>query len=193
MLSPELEYRVRVSPRSRSVRLRVTARNGLEVIVPRGYDITTLPSLLRRKTSWIQIAMERAEAQRKFFEPEPIWHVPQEINLPALGKSWHVTAVETESAAVTVRELGDGTLLVRGAVRYEAACRTALSRWLMRLTRRHLYDRLQALSLKTGLRHERIFVQRARTRWGSCSRRRTISLNAKLLFLPPEFVDYVMI
>ena len=30
-------------------------------------------------------------------------------------------------------------------------------------------------------------------RWGSCSRRRTISLNARLLFFAPDLVDYVLL
>jgi len=193
MLSHQFEYRVRVTPRSRNVRLRVTARNGLEVIVPRGYDTSTVPSLLKHKTLWIRAALERAEAQRKFFEPEPEWRVPLQIKLPALGRTWHVSAMETGGTSVRVREISEGTLIIRGAVRDEATCRTALSRWLMRLTHKHLRDRLETLSLKTGLKHRRIFVKRPKTRWASCSRHRAISLNAKLLFLPPELVDYVMI
>src|SRR5262249_44058438 len=34
--------------------------------------------------------------------------------------------------------------------------------------------------------------KRQRTRWASCSRRKTLSLNSKLLFLPPELVEYVL-
>lgn len=63
----------------------------------------------------------------------------------------------------------------------------------MRQTREHLVPRLQTLSLKTGLKYHRTFVKRPRTRWASCSRHQSISLNAKLLFLPPELVDYVII
>src|SRR3990172_3665456 len=44
-----------------------------------------------------------------------------------------------------------------------------------------------------GLPYQRALIRRQKTRWGSCSRDGTISLNAKLLFLSPETVNYVMI
>jgi len=61
------------------------------------------------------------------------------------------------------------------------------------LTHQHLRSRLETLTLKTGLKNRRIFVKRPKTGSASCSRHRAISLNAKLLFLTPELVDYVMI
>ncbi len=39
----------------------------------------------------------------------------------------------------------------------------------------------------------RVSIRQQRTRWGSCSRGNSISLNAKLLFLPPELVEYVLL
>jgi len=193
MHSPPFDYRLRVSPRGRNVRLRVTVRHGLEVVVPRGYDAQKVPGLLERKKHWIHTALERAEAHRKFFEPEPTWRVPLQIKLPALGKTWHVTARETAASSVTVRAVGEERLLVFGAITNERSCRDALARWLLRQTREYLVPRLYQMSLKTGLRFRRTFVKRPKTRWASCSRHQSISLNAKLLFLPPELVDYVMI
>ena len=193
MRKTAIEYRLKVSPRSRSVRLRVTVGRGLEVIIPREYDAANISGILERKKHWIRAALERAEAHRKFFEPVPAWKVPQQINLPALGKTWHVTAKETPRSSVTVRELPGERLVVFGAVQDEWTCRDALTRWLMRKTREYLVPRLHQLSLKTGLRFKRTFVKRPRTRWASCSRHHSISLNAKLLFLRPEYVDYVMV
>jgi predicted metal-dependent hydrolase len=187
------DYRLRHNPRGRNIRLRVTRQRGLEVIVPKNYDATKIPLLLERKKQWIRAALERQENLRKFFEPEPRWRPPLQIKLPAIGVMWHVVAKETHVEWVAVRELDDERLLVFGKIGDEKACRAALTRWLMRQTRANLIPRLQAIGLKTQLRYRRACIKRQRTRWASCSKHRTISLNVKLLFLPPEIVDYVMI
>jgi predicted metal-dependent hydrolase len=171
----------------------VTVRRGLEVIIPRGYDPDKVPSVLERKRNWVRTALEHAEAHRQFFEPEPEWKLPSEIKLVALGKTWHVTPKPTGAKSVSVRELSRDRLLVFGAIEEKHLCRNALTRWLMRKTREHLVPRLEQLSARTGLRYKRTFVKRPKTRWASCSRHQSISLNAKLLFLPPEYVDYVLV
>jgi predicted metal-dependent hydrolase len=193
MLNPAFNYRVRVSPRGRNVRLRVTVRNGLEVVIPRGFDPEKVPGILERKKNWVRSALERADAHKKFFEPQPSWKVPTEIQLAALGNTWHVISRSTDANKVTVRELREQVLLVVGAIEDESRCREALARWLMRKTREQLMPRLEALSARTRLRFKRIFIKRPTTRWASCSRGKSISLNAKLLFLPPKTVDYVLI
>jgi len=186
------KYRVRVSPNARSVKLRVTLQHGLEVVVPRGYEEDRIPALLERKRQWVRTALERVEIQRKFFEPEPAWRLPLQIKFPAVGGVWHVSARVTDVRWVAVREIGPEQLLVFGAVEDPTMSRAALARWLMRQTRVHLVPRLQSLSLKTGLRYKNVLIKRQRTRWASCSRHGTISLNTKLLFLPPRVVDYVI-
>src|SRR4051812_29363639 len=130
MHNAAFDYQLRISPRSRNVRLRVTVRRGLEVVIPRGYDPEKVPKILERKKNWVRSALERAEAHRKFFEPEPSWKVPTEIKLPAVGGVWHATPKATGAASVVVRELPHNRLLVFGAVENERLCRDALTRWL---------------------------------------------------------------
>lgn len=187
------KYQARVSPKARNVELRVTLQQGLEVVIPKGYDEKKIPGLLERKKHWVRAALGRAEANRKFFEPEPVWRLPMQIKLPAIGAVWHVSSKQTDANWVAVREIRPEQLLIFGAIDDQVACQAALARWLMRQAHQHLLPRLQSLSLKTGLHYKRTLVKRQRTRWASCSRKGTISLNAKLPFLPPTAVDYAII
>lgn len=187
------EYRLRRNPRGRNVRLRVTRQRGLEVIIPKGYDASKVPVLLERKRVWIRVALDRVESLRKFFEPQPNWRPPLQIKLDAIGTTWHVVTKETKVPWVAVRDLDQHRLLVFGNIGDQKACRAALTRWLMRQTRAHLVPRLQSIGLKTRLHYRRAYIKRQKTRWASCSKHKTISLNVKLLFLPSVLVEYVLI
>lgn len=58
---------------------------------------------------------------------------------------------------------------------------------------KRLKDRLYFLANEHGLKYNKVFVRNQRTRWGSCSHKNNISLNAKLVLLPKELIDYVIL
>ena len=59
--------------------------------------------------------------------------------------------------------------------------------------RKKLTHRLNELSRQYGFTYNRVFIRNQKTRWGSCSARNNISLNSKLLSLPQELIDYVIL
>lgn len=85
------------------------------------------------------------------------------------------------------------SLVIRGLVHDGTACRAALKRWLARKAKRTLVPWLQKISVDEELPYNRIFIKSQKTRWASCSRHKSISLNVKLLFLPTHLVRYVFI
>ena len=64
--------------------------------------------------------------------------------------------------------------------------------WLAR-ARRELVPRVGELAHQHGLRVQRVSIRRQRSRWGSCSRRGSISLNWRLVHAPALVRDYVII
>jgi predicted metal-dependent hydrolase len=56
-----------------------------------------------------------------------------------------------------------------------------------------LTSRLKELAEKHGFSYNRVFLKNQQTRWGSCSPKNNISLNMKLVVLPRELIDYVII
>ena len=203
MNSDLFQYTVRESLRSRCIQLRVTPQMGLEVVVPRGCSRSRIPPILERKQHWIRSALERVKARRAWFPPAPAWQVPERIAFPAVQRAWQVEMHPEEISRVTVREHGEDLLQLRGNAGHADArhaiagqvvtCRAALHRWWLRQGYKYLVPMLQAISRETGWSFTRATVRCQRTRWGSCSRRKSVSLNAKLLFLDPALVRYVMI
>ncbi|MFC2004633.1 M48 family metallopeptidase, partial [Chloroflexota bacterium] len=59
--------------------------------------------------------------------------------------------------------------------------------------RNKLTDRLYHLAKEHGFTYNNVSIREQRTRWGSCSHKNNISLNLKLVLLPKELIDYVML
>ena len=56
-----------------------------------------------------------------------------------------------------------------------------------------LSERVNLLAARFGFRYEKLRITSARTRWGSCSSRGTLSFVWRLVMAPLEVIDYVVI
>ncbi len=61
------------------------------------------------------------------------------------------------------------------------------------LAKEELPQRVRELAQPFGLRVSKVVVRDQKTRWGSCSTGKVISLNWRLLLAPPEARDYVIL
>src|SRR6201999_859695 len=74
----------------------------------------------------------------------------------------------------------------------EGDLRTAIERHLRNLAAKEFPARVFELATPHQLPVKRVTVRNQRTRWGSCSRRGTISLNWRLIQAPPFVRDYLI-
>ncbi|MDW7773549.1 MAG: M48 family metallopeptidase [Desulfobulbaceae bacterium] len=78
----------------------------------------------------------------------------------------------------------------------EEICNAAISGKIMpdrNEAKRILVKRLEEIAEKHGYSYNRVTVRAQRTRWGSCSSRNDISLNMKLMHLPDELRDFILL
>ena len=57
----------------------------------------------------------------------------------------------------------------------------------------YIPDRVEYFGKKYGFQYEKIRISSARTRWGSCSSRKTLSFSCRLMQYRSECIDYVII
>jgi predicted metal-dependent hydrolase len=56
-----------------------------------------------------------------------------------------------------------------------------------------LTGRLYRLAARYGFTYNKVTIRNQRSRWGSCSHKNNISLNVKLVLLPDELIDFVLL
>lgn len=53
--------------------------------------------------------------------------------------------------------------------------------------------RLEELAGKHGFKYNKVFIKNQKTRWGSCSSLKNLSLNYKIALLPGRLMDYILL
>lgn len=59
--------------------------------------------------------------------------------------------------------------------------------------RKFIGERVQHFNVHYNFSYERISVKNMSSRWGSCSNKKNLNFHYRLLFLPPELADYVVV
>ena len=188
-----LDYKVRESHKAKHVNLKISPHYGLEIVVPKGFDHRRIPEILQRKQKWIHKISQRFAAQQEFLTATAPDQTITQIELPAIAETWQVAYYPTADSQVTVTEQAGQQLQIRGAIAHADLCHEVLREWLAHKARLHLVPWLQTVSHEVELPFEKASVRGQKTRWASCSQRKMISLNYKLLFLPPQVVHYVFV
>ncbi len=187
--SPE---KIRISRRARRLSVRVFPDARVEVVVPPRARPREIEQFISTHREWIDAKRAHALANR----PAPEAFPPEHIDFAVTGERWRVHFAGG-GGAIRVAEDGEPgsshrVLRITGDAK-PAAVRRALRAWLMRAARERLEPRVAALAASSRVRYSRVSIRRQRSRWGSCSVRGTISLNACLLFQRAPVVDYLIV
>ncbi len=167
-------------PRARRYRLRLRADGSARVTIPQGGSPAEARQFVERNRAWLEKQLLHQQT------------------CPALPARWQVGAeiwfrgqlVQIEAAGSRAIQFGGEWLVVpEGA----ADLRPPIEKFLRQLAARELPPQVQALAARHGLKVQRITVRNQKSRWGSCSRRGTISLNWRLIQTPDAVRDYIIL
>jgi hypothetical protein len=181
---------IRVSARARRLSIRVFPDARVEVVVPPRARPRDVQEFLGAQREWIE--SKRAQALRH--RPVPQVFPPAIVEFAATGERWRLHLAGGRGTPRVI-ERGDDSARVLSVTGTgtSSAMRKALRAWLLRAARPRLEPRVSALAASAGIPYSRVSIRRQRSRWGSCSARGTISLNACLLFQRPAVVDYLVV
>lgn len=188
---PIRPYSIKVNPRAKQVILKVSCHQGLEVVVPKGFNRGCIPEILREKREWIERAFNKLGEHGDI--GRPTLSLPQFIYLRSVDERFAVRYAYAPTGMVRLDERDDRCIDVTGETGNMDACCGVLRDWLKLRGKRHILPWLHRVSDETRLYFKSAQIRGQRSRWGSCSAKGTISLNCKLLFLPPELVRYLLI
>lgn len=166
-------------PRARRYLLRLLADGSARVTIPRGGSAEEARRFAGRQTAWLETQWQRLQARPTV---KTNWEIGGQILFRGETHTLHrpTPGVVQFGSEVIHAGTGDGLQAV-------------IEEHLRRLAERELPPRVRALAREHQVEIRRVSIRNQRTRWGSCSRHGTISLNWRLIQTPAFVSDYVIL
>lgn len=186
-----LDYELKVSARAKRVTLRVLAGRGLVVTIPSRFARRDVPPLIEKNRQWALNTL--AELESRIPRAHRQWP-PQRLNLKALGRIVEIGFQSTpRSGRIRAHWQSSALLMVEGCADERAVVAKVIASCLKQEAEAVILSQLSYLSMRHSLSYRKAVIRGQRSVWGSFSSSGTLSLNYKLLFLPPELVEYVIL
>jgi len=180
-------YKIRISQKAKYIRLLITHKAEVEIVLPKNCQQEHGLEFLNQKRNWVENHLNNLPKSNVSLQ------LPQSLDLHALQRSWQVLyEVMNQQNKIKMIMRPDAIVLL-GATQNYNMCIDKLTNWVRKQAKIHLTTRLQYLSDNCQLPFNKLSIRGQITRWGSCNTNKDINLNYKLLFLPKELVDYVLI
>lgn len=184
-LGSDVVVEMRVSDRARRWRVQVGA-DGVVVVRPRRMSERTALRLLDGHAAWVVAQVKRLDAARRVAAGPP-------GTVQFQGRHVPVRILPLSAAARARVEPVGGELLVHLPGADEGRTAGILEDWLRDQARQAIGASVTIHAARMNVKPARMGIRSQRTRWGSCSRNGGLSFNWRLIQVPPEVLDYVVV
>ena len=167
----------------RSVALVVDRQGILVVRAPKFAALGEIERFVAQKRGWIEkhqrAAAEFNRRKKQYIEGEKFLFLGQEYPLRIVDGHQRRLVFNQREFLLSAPQAGAGKEL--------------FVRWYRRQAGDLFPKRAEFWQQKMGVNYKKLTVTGANTRWGSCSGRGTINFSWRLMAMPPEVIDYVVI
>ncbi len=174
------------SPKARRYLLRLRPDGTARLTIPKRGSVAEGRRFVERHTEWLARQLEKLEAQPVKSKD---WQIGTEIYFRGELVKIEAAFIDESGMARSIK-FGPETVKVPPT---NVDLRPNIEKHLWKLAARELPRRAMEFAAQHQLRVVRVTVRNQKSRWGSCSRRGTISLNWRLIQTPPFVADYVIL
>jgi predicted metal-dependent hydrolase len=191
-IESELQAQLRLY-RRRGVKrlcLLVNRRGQVQISIPWQHSDEFALQFALEHMDWLRKQLQKSRERRaQLAENQPTLRLGGGV--PFLGQEFRLSWIHERTRARA--EFADGELRVYCAEVDAELWRKLIRRQYEAQARWHIEERIAYWAERMRETYGRVSFRAQRTRWGSCTRSGNLSFNWKLMFAPPEVIDYVVI
>lgn len=188
-----MEYKL-IRSKRKTIAIKVSLDKGIEVRAPLMASDEDIDKVIKQNNKWIRETYEKVIKQgkeiinRKYETGEKLYFLGEERDIEIKTGNKCTIAYKEEKFIFTMEKDIIDTPHKReymGKALYEA--------YLRKVSKVYLEERTRCLAEIYGFEVNKITIKNVKTRWGSCSSKKNINFNLKLMMAHKEAIDYVII
>lgn len=168
----------------RTIKIEVTTKGEVRVFYPTDCSIDSAQKFVAKKQKWIETKVNQATgnflANREQFELKSIL---------LLGKRVKIDFCDVKKTFLTENIL----FLPLKAQNNEEELKKLIKQFVTKFAKELLPQAVACFAEKVGKCPAKIAISHPKSIWGSCNAKKEIRLNAKLVMLPKELMEYVIV
>ncbi|VYT65005.1 DUF45 domain-containing protein [Clostridium tertium] len=162
--------------------LSIKLNGDKEIIVysPYGVSDEYIEKIIRKKENWIISNLNKIEKNNFNDESYIIYR----------GKKF---LKKVEEANIDKIVLNVDSITIRSKSLESNYINDLIYKWYIEMANEIILARTKMLSYKNNLIPSRILIKSQKSRWGSCNSKREVRLNWRLILMPEEVMDYIIV
>jgi predicted metal-dependent hydrolase len=163
------------------------------VEAPLGSKLPEIEKRLHKKAAWI--LRQQRNFRRYSFEIPPRQYVSGETHR-YLGQQYRLKVVQSEDGKESVHIDREQITVITREKENQERVKKLLIDWYRQHAYKIFTERLEAWAPRFeryGIQHPKVYVRQMRSQWGSCTAKGKMNLSLKLVMVPRQFIDYVIV
>lgn len=178
-------YTIKKHRLAKHVKLRAKDNLCVEITIPTRFNLKHIPAILEENKTWIIKHLAQSHVIRNDV-------LPHQIKLMAMNQTWNIYYEECQSSPEMIIKPNLEIVFVGKKLDIKIYKKNLIL-WVKRQAKKHLLAELTRLSKIMSMNFDTLTIRDQKSRWGSCSSTKSISLNYKLILLPAHLLQHVII
>jgi predicted metal-dependent hydrolase len=175
------------SSRAKRIIIKVNERKEIIIVIPPHTKRQLAYDFYVSKKEWIKKQLD------KFPDREKDKKIPNKLNLLAINSEYKVYYHRCDNKVTINVSIKDRQIDIFCNVKDKKSCIFALKKALKIIAKKHFAVIIEEIAKKHKFSYNRLFIKDNKSNWGSCSHLKNINLTIKLLFLPYELLEFIMV
>lgn len=183
----KISYTVITSKRARNPFIKIDAEIGLALVKPYGMKLNNVSEIMECKASWILKKLKKYNLVNN----DEKRYLKDGDSFDLLGTSYKINIVSRSNSRPSVIRK-EGGIYIFLSKNSKDSPSDLLKKWCKKAAREIISNQVQIHAATMDVKYNRISIRDQKTRWGSCSSRKNLSFNWRIIMAPVEIVDYLI-